>query len=520
MEFLDKLLAYYDLSYDEYLSLTKDVNSLILPNSDNLIDMDKAIARIKLAIKNKEKIVIYGDYDTDGIMATSILVKAFKYLNYEVGYYIPCRYIDGYGLNKEKINQFKEKGYSLIITVDNGITLVDEVDYANSLGIDVIVSDHHEIGDKLPNAISIIHPVTSKLGDVIASGGAMAYYISNSLLGRSDDYLLTLAMISTISDLMELKEYNRDMVRIGLDILNKNDYLQFSLLNDGNKYDEKSIGMRIVPRINSIGRIKEDISINNLVKYFVSDDELFINKYFSEINNTNELRKELTLETFNKVSEDLNLDNPGIIELLPLKEGLIGLLANKLLNDYNKPSLILTYDKLDSNLIKGSLRSKNGFNVASFIKENESILESGGGHANAGGISINVSNYEELKSRFLEYAKSNPLVEEKEDYIDISLNDLSFKNEEILRSFSPFGVGNKEPLFIIKNIPTKNLKYIKNDTILSTSVSYTSKLLGFNMKKSEVDAYKEINIIGTIRINEYKGYKTVNFQIEKYQNAL
>lgn len=520
MTFLEKLLDYFKLSYEEYLLLSKDLSLISLPNSDNLLNMDKAIKRITKAINNKEKIVIYGDYDTDGIMATSILVKAFKYLNYDVGYYIPCRYIDGYGLNKAKIDQFKEKGYSLIITVDNGITLVDEVNYANSLGIDVIVTDHHELADSLPNAVAIIHPTVSKLGEVIASGGAMAYYLSVSLLKRSDDYLLTLASISIISDLMELKEYNRDMVRLGLDLLNKHSYLQFELLNGATSYDEKSVSMKIVPKINAIGRIKEDISINNLVKYFTSEDDDYIYRYHQEIESINEQRKEITNETYLDISNSIDKSSPMIIEIKDIKEGIIGLVANKLLNEYNKASLIFTYDSNDKEILKGSIRSKTGFNVATFLNEMKPYLLTGGGHANAGGLSIKYNDFESFKKDGYDFAKLNPQIEEVEEYIEIDLNDLSFNNEEILRSFSPFGVGFKEPKFIIKNIATEGLKYIKNNTILSHEVSYNSKLLGFNMNKDEVSVYKRINIIGTIKINEFRGLKSVVFNIEKYQNAL
>ena len=520
MTFLEKLLDYLNLTKEDYEYLNKDISSLTLPDSNKLLGMDKAIARIKLAMENKEKIVVYGDYDTDGIMATSILVKAFKYLDYEVGYYIPCRYLDGYGLNKEKITQFKEKGYSLIITVDNGITLVDEVDYANSLGIDVIVSDHHEFGEVLPNAVSIIHPTVSKLGDVIASGAAMAYYISVSLLNRSDDYLLALAAISTISDLMELKEYNRDMVRLGIDILNNNHYLPIELLNVDTKYDEKSIAMRIVPKINAIGRIKEDISINKLVKYFTSEDKYFIREYAKEIEAINEERKELTTTYSENISSNLDLNNDAIIEIFDIKEGMIGLVANKLLGEHNKPALIFTYDNKDKDILKGSIRSRNGFNVKECLDTLNKYLLTGGGHSNAGGLSIKASDFESFKKDYLDFASKNKIVEEEIQALELSLNDITFENEEILRSLSPFGVGFPEPKFIIKDIATKGLSFIKNDTILSTQISYTSKLLGFNMNKSEVTAFNRINIIGTLKINEFKGYRSVIFQIEKYINAL
>lgn len=518
MNFLNKLLNYYKISEDEYQLLTQPINKITLPDPFKLIGMRESIEIINSTINKKEKIVIYGDYDCDGVMATSILVKAFKMLNYDVGFYIPSRYTDGYGLTKEKIKQFKDKNYSLIITVDNGITLFDEIKFANDLGMKVIITDHHTLTDKLPLAASIIHPVVSKLGDVVASGGVMSYFLAAALLGHQDDYLLALAAISTISDLMELKEYNRDIVRLALDHINNKQYLQLVLLNNNDiHFDENSLALKIAPKVNALGRILKNNKTNYLVNYFTTDDKNKIYEIYSFIESINETRKELTKECYSELL-DLDKNAAAIVAITNAKEGLIGLMAAKLVNEYDKPAIIFTYDENNPDQLKGSARSKKGFSIIKAFKSLEKYIIRSGGHSLAGGLIIKRENFNEFAKGFISLANEYCFIQDEDHFIEISLNDISDENYEIIKKFSPFGQGFKEPLLKISNIKSSELKFMSQGKHISTPLSISSRLIGFNISKDDVTDFLFINIFGFIRKNNYKNYITIDFLINKISN--
>ena len=205
MDFREKILNYYNLSEEDYKELTRPVNELDLPDFNAPPDMKKIKERIFKAIENKEKIIIYGDYDCDGICSTAIMMKTFEKLGYNVDFYIPTRYHDGYGLSVDNVLKIKKANFNLIITVDNGVCQNEAIDKANELGMDVIVIDHHEPGEKMINALGIIHPIISHISDVSGCGGFMSLITSASLLGSYDPYLVTLAGLSTISDMMDLQ---------------------------------------------------------------------------------------------------------------------------------------------------------------------------------------------------------------------------------------------------------------------------------------------------------------------------
>ena len=249
MNFKEKILQYCHLNEEEFNELTKPLNELELPDFNAPPDMWKIKERIFNAIKNKEKIIIYGDYDCDGICSTAIMVKTFEKLSYPVSYYIPIRYTDGYGLNVNNVIKIKNAGFNLIITVDNGICQNEAIDKANELGMDVIVIDHHETPIEQVHALGIIHPSVSHISDVFGCGGFMSLITSAALLGSYDPYLLTLAGLSTISDMMELKKYNRNVVRLALENLKEHKYKPLMSLLESPIITEKSFGLDIAPKL-------------------------------------------------------------------------------------------------------------------------------------------------------------------------------------------------------------------------------------------------------------------------------
>ncbi len=514
MELFNKLLEHYKLSEEEFSYLSRPLDEITLFDVDKIPDIEAIKNRVNKAIKDKEKIIVYGDYDCDGICSTSIVVKTFNLLNYPISYYIPSRYLDGYGLNVKNVEKIAKKGYKLIITVDNGISANEAIDKANELGIDVIIIDHHEVPEMMVNAIGIIHPTVSNISSIIGSGGYMSLFFSKALLNRYDDYLITLAGLSTVSDLMELKDYNRDVTRLALANFEKYHYYALSLLQDNNIINEKTFSLEIAPKINAVGRIKEDCSTNNLVEFLTSDNHERIDELASWIKQINEERKTLTKEAI----ANLNLEeiDDGICIKTNLKEGLIGLIANRLLNEYKVPAIVFTSEQSNPDILKGSIRSKEGFNVTKAFASLNKYLVSGGGHALAGGLAIKESEYANFKADFMSLCKEHKIEEENKDYIEINCHDITKANFNIIKKFSPFGMGYDEPDFVIKNLPSRGLNFISYGKHLSTQLSLNSKLLGFNMSEKEVKANPFIDIYGHFLESEFRGYISLEFRIDKY----
>ena len=267
-DFKEKLLEHFKLTEEDYEKLTKEVSLDDLHNFLEYKNINECATYVHKLIEKKEKILIYGDYDCDGIMSTSIMYLALKTNDYTPGFYIPFRETDGYGLTKDNVDKFFKLGYRILILVDNGIKLNDEIEYANSLGMEVIVLDHHINDDKLPDAKFILHPIISGFSNINMSAGTVCFFFSIAYLGFVDEYLLSLAAISTISDLMPLHDKNRTLVRLGLKAINKNKYLNlFLLVNQKQKaMNEKDISMSIAPKVNAIGRLINDNKLFDIVR--------------------------------------------------------------------------------------------------------------------------------------------------------------------------------------------------------------------------------------------------------------
>lgn len=515
MDFKEKLLAYFNLTEADLEEMSKPIEKVKLLDPNSIESMAKTKDRIFKAIQNKEKIIVYGDYDCDGVSATTIMVKTFQKLNYPVSYYIPIRYVDGYGLNVRNVIKIKEAGFSLIITVDNGIAQDEAIKKANELGMDVIVVDHHEAPEIPVPAYSVIHPIVSHISDIYGSGGYMSLFLSAGLLGYYDDYLVTIAGMSVISDMMELKGYNRDVVRLAINNLKKHQYKPLISLTDSPIITEKTFGLEIAPKINAIGRLIEDKNINLLVKYLVSENEDEIFKISNWIKNNNELRKTLTKEAVEALPKD-EINDEGIVLKLDIKEGLLGLIANRLLNEKNVPVIIFTEDSTDKTFLKGSIRSKEGFNVQKAFESLERYMVAGGGHAMAGGATIKASDFEDFKRDFIALCKEHKLTKEEPPSVELSVVDINFQNYEILRQFSPFGVGFPEPVFSVRNLPTKSLQFISFGKHLSTPISINSKLLGFNMSESEIKSHNFIDVFGNLNVSSFRDKLTLELRISDF----
>lgn len=515
MNWIQKISQYYGYDEAQVEKLMKPTSEFDLPSPTQFAQMDLAVARIHRAMEEKQKIVIYGDYDCDGVMATSILVAAFGKLSYPVGYYLPSRYLDGYGLNVQKVEEMAEKGYQLIITVDNGINQIEAVEKAKSLGIDVIVTDHHELSGDMVDAYAILHPYYSHYGDVICCGAYVSYMLAIALLGHPDDYLLSLASIATISDMMELKGYNRDIVRLGLEYINTHHYRTIFSLTSAPQIEESEIASQIAPAVNAIGRMVENTSINRLVSYFVHiDDVEQVTKLAQWILSINEERRKYTRELMNI---EINQEEPAILEVLDVKEGVLGIIANQWLMKENRCTLVLTKDSTQEGVYKGSIRSKDGLSVVSLLKEYPGELLHFGGHALAGGISFKEEELPKFRAYFMNYAQEHPFIKKEEKTISIDLSEITMENYRILRQFAPFGVGNPAPMFSLKHLATSGLSYSANGQHIFTSLSLTSRLVGFNHSREEMSQYSHFSCLGSMCISYFHRHAYLDFRMQEME---
>ena len=509
---LERLLDYYHIDYDKYLLLNKDTSLATFRDGHDFDDIDKAVNLVKEVIAKKGKIIVYGDYDADGVMGTSILVKMFEYLNVVVDYYIPNRYIDGYGLNIEHAQEYIDKKYDLVITVDNGITAFEPIKLLKDNGVKVLILDHHQAQDELPVADAICHPIVSHFGETSSSGAFTAFIYSISLLGRVDKYLALLASISVISDMMPLLDYNRDLLRAMFNSYIPGEFMAVDLLADHEAINETIIGMKIAPRINSIGRLTEDESINQIVRFFISNDKDFILNYYSFILEMNEERKNISKIDIDYL--DINPKDSAIVIKGDYKEGIIGLIANSVMVKYSKPVIVFTLASDGS--LKGSARAPEGYDIVEAFGELGQYLLTSGGHSSAAGCSIKAEDFEEFKKKFSEAISKKPVKKVEHPYIDIGMSELSFENCALIDSFSPFGESWPIPLFRLRHIKVDTLTYSRDHKHIVTTLGNKLKLTFFNYPEEYLQSKKFVDVIGTLSKKVYKGYEYLEFNCRDF----
>ena len=510
----ERLLNYYHISESDYANLTMDVNEDNFASGHSFKMMDECVRIVKEAVANNKKIFIYGDYDADGIMSVSILVKMFKMINYPVSYHIPNRYTDGYGLNLQRSQEIVENGYDLLITVDNGITAFEGIENAKKGGLQVLVFDHHQPSDILPNADGILHPAVSEFGETATSAGFVTFMFAKSFLGKFDYFLATLASISLVSDMMPLVSYNRNLLRLMIKEYPNHPSLAIDMLKDNEPFNEITIGMRIAPKINAIGRlIDDDALLKRSVEFIVSEDQNLLLNYNEWINQINTERKELTKEAVEN-SKDIDVEAPAIIGKIAQKEGIIGLIANNFVKKYHKPTIIFALDQ-SGEIYKGSARSPEGLNIVDTFAQLSEYLEAYGGHAMAGGCSIKVENFDAFKEAFIEIARHTKVEKKTVEAVPLYINEINQENYEMIQSFSPFGESWQSPCFTLPRIRVPSLMYSRDSQHILTSIGNSARLTGFYFSKDYMSQYQFVDMIGTLRLSTYYGKTTVEFLINE-----
>lgn len=500
--------------------------------------MEKSVERIVQAISKQEKVIVYGDYDVDGISATSLVIKVLRVLGTNVDFYIPDRQSEGYGINLESLNNFIEEGVKLIVTVDCGISSTNEIEKTRDK-IDIIVTDHHQPPEILPTAFAILNPhqIGCQYPEKHLAGVGVAYKLCQALWLRIKNEelksFLDIAMLGTVADLMPLIGENRLIVALGIRQLRETVNLGLKALlrncnPDNRLINTATIGFGIAPRLNAVGRLSSAFSA---VQLLLTDDVDEAQLLADQLENENKLRR-IIQEDVLKSAEDFivnfHLQNEKVLMIVGenWNSGVIGLVASNLLEKYYKPTVVIS---IIDGVGKASCRSIEGFNIHGALSECEDILIKYGGHEAAAGFSVLVGNIELLRKRLNDIAKRNLNDDDYTPnlYIDKKVNlaqvDEALLNE--LNLLEPYGIGNKKPVFIsydntvesafLLGANKNHLKFkIRNGSTARDCVFWQhGDLINFLLPHTKVDiVFKPI-------INEWQGRKNLQFIIEDIRDS-
>lgn len=518
------------------LKTNKEVEGFLNPKIESItseslgIDKNqlaKALKRIKKAISEKEMIVVFGDYDVDGVTGAAIIWETLNELSVNVMPYIPHRIEEGYGLSKKGIDNLKVHfpNTKLIITTDNGIVANTAVDYAKSLGIDVIITDHHQPSKILPKAHSIVH--STKI-----CGAAVGWFFSRFLeekINKKADFKkhLDLVALATVADVMQLNGFNRILLQIGLPMLQNTKRLGLIALFktaviEPSKIGVYEIGHVIAPRLNAMGRI--DHAMDSL-RLLCTRDRKRADALANKLNSTNLERQQVTLDSFLHAKGSIKESTIKKILFIAhesYEPGVIGLIAGKLAEEYYRPSIVLSIGKEYS---KASARSVTGFNIIEFIRLSSEHLVDAGGHPMAAGFTVKTQNIPKLQ-KFLEKLAEEQLGDGllvRKLKIDCELG-IEFINQKLfdeMQNLAPFGYGNPEPVFLDREVTIENMRLVgKESKHLKIKIKSKNSNLGFDGivfaydKSLNLKIGDKVDIVYTISINEWNGNKKLELKIK------
>ena len=489
-------------------------------------DMGIAVDRIKQAVESQEKILIYGDYDADGTTATAIMVKALRQLGANVSYYIPHRFFEGYGPNVDAFMNAVSEDYQLIITVDCGISAIEEALFLKDQGVDLIISDHHAIKNDLPEALAILHPeISDDYPFDYLAGAGVALKIAEALKdGQLDDEDYMLAMFGTVGDIVALVDENRTLVKRGLEAFKttKNfGVIELMRIAEINQYevDETTVGFAICPRLNAPGRM-DDAAV--VVDLLLSDDEFMAAEYARMIEELNNERKETTNEIVASAKKKLNqrdLTNLKVVVLHDSNwhEGVLGIVASKIVDLYSVAAVVLTDD--EQGFLKGSARAPQGIDILQALTNNESLLLRYGGHTAAAGMTLATKDPKELEHGLNQALKSNEIVQKIDVDMVVDLVDLDLKWLSELERLSPFGQANKRPIVKLTDVLISDVKRIgatgEHLKFMVQNKSHYLEAIFFSGAKKFIYLTPEskFDLLCEVEENEWNGNKKIQLRI-------
>lgn len=494
-----------------------------------LSDIEKAKHRIDRAIKNQESILVFGDYDADGVSSTALLVETLRELGAMCDYYIPNRFTEGYGPNVAAFEEAARQGFQLIITVDTGIAAFEPAKVAKELGIDLIITDHHEIQATLPEAYAIVHPKCSdKYSFKELAGVGVAFQFAHYLLGYLPKQFLDLVAIGTIADLVPLVHENRILAFHGLQALSQSKRPGIQALKKiaglANTISEEDVGFLIGPRINAVGRLQ---SAYPALELLLTEDSTIANEIATEINQINQQRQEIVLEIAEEATQQVE-ENPEANEqvIVVAKEGwnqgVLGIVASKLVRTYQRPAIVLTLQP-DQQSAKGSARSIPAFDMFENGMEIYHLFSQFGGHAQAAGMTVPIANISQLRYELNQLAKEKLAADDfREELVieeTISIEDINLELIESLQRLAPYGMGNAKPLFHVRAKPME-LRQIGSKhnhlklTFESRSANVQAVGFGIGHLYHYLSPQAEVDVVSFLQINEWNGTKHPQMMIQ------
>ena len=522
----------------------KEVLKIFLnPTRDNfhdpflMPDMEIAVDRILKAIKQKEKVIIYGDYDVDGITSVTVLKKFLSERGLEVGTYTPNRLDEGYGLNKEAVKKIHEENYTLIITVVCGISGIEEIKYATELGMEVIVTDHHEPGEELPKCLAVIdakrkdnkYPFNQLAGVGVAFKLIQA--ISMKLELDAKEYLkyLDFVCVGTISDIVPLVDENRVIAKLGLKLIpmTKSIGLKTLLSSIGyKKIDGTAISFGVAPRINACGRMGAE---SEALKLFLTESIEEAKEITQKLNTYNIERQTTEKQIFAQAVEQIENKKEKTSCIVLSGEGwhhgVIGIVASKITDMYFKPSILICFEGEEG---RGSGRSVPGFDLHEALMNCSTYIEKFGGHSMAIGINVKKENFENFKKEFEEYAQKNhvsdiiPIIKIDKE---IDLKNVNLQTVKDLSLLEPYGEANKMPLFLIRNLKVQAIRSLSDGKHLKLKLgqdNYMLDAIGFNMGEY-AEKYligDKVDVVGSLEVNSFNDNEQIQINLKDMRKSL
>lgn len=540
---LNKLLA--TILVNRNITQKEDIRLFLEPARSDfhdpflMTDMKKAVERIIKAIEKQEKVTIYGDYDVDGITSITVLKSFLQDRGLEVANYIPNRLDEGYGLNKEAIGKIASNGCQLMITVDCGISAVEEIEYANSLGIETIVTDHHEPGNDLPHAFAVIdnkrkdsqYPFRELAGVGVVFKLIQAIGITLGL--KEEEYLkyLDIVCVGTISDIVPLVDENRVIAKLGLLLIRqtKNIGLRSIIHSSGySKIDSNTISFGIAPRINACGRMgKAEEALELLLSKNINQ----VMELNQKLNEHNRERQETEKSIFENAIKQIEKEHLGENKAIIVggenwHHGVIGIVSSKITEMYFKPSILLSFE--EDGIGKGSGRSIPGFDLHDALMQCTDTIEKFGGHSMAVGIAVRKDNFLKFREEFEQIA-SNAHIDEIIPVIQvdakIDVKDINKEMVESLKQLEPFGEGNRMPVFAFKNLKIDSIRALSEGKHLKLTLKDNNTIInaiGFNIGHlaEEYRIGDKIDVVGVLEINSFNGVDSLQINIKDVMRSL
>lgn len=495
--------------------------------------MKTAVERIRKAVENSEKILVFGDYDADGVTSTSIMMVALQEIGAKAEYYIPNRFREGYGLNESALRQAKEAGAQLVVTVDTGITAVDEAETASQLGIDLIITDHHQPPPVLPDAYCLINPHQEKCPYPFKelSGAGVAFKVAHALLGKVPRHLLDLTALGTIADLVPLNGENRLIAIRGIAAMRTSEKPGIrALLKVASLHERvvtaEDVGFALGPRLNAAGRLD---SADPAVRLLLAEEEEEAKDLAEEVNFLNQKRKTLVKEMADEAIVEIEGrflsadDDLFVIAKQGWNPGVIGIVASRIVERYHRPAIVMGIDP-ETGLAKGSARSIEGFDMFQNLSACRDLLPHFGGHPMAAGMTLKRGDIETLRARLNELARETL---KPEDFSPVKHADFVCKAGEVtleaieeMQKLAPFGTANPTPKIVIADTPLTSMKQIGSDKnhLKTVFAEEGAKLEGIGFRLGhffrDISGMAKVSAVGEMQVNEWNGFRKPQLVIE------